>query len=115
MRRLMLPIALALLAGLGAGLYIGWVAAPVEYVDASPGSLHQSFKDDYVLMIATAYGGDGDLAAARSALMDLGFTDPAAAVTAAADRLTASGLPAADQDRLAVLANDLTTTAVSPP
>jgi hypothetical protein len=103
-RRLLLLLLFALLAGVGAGLYVGWVAVPVEYVDASPASLHQSFKDDYLLMIAVAYAADGDLPAARSAVAALGFSDPAAAVTAAAGRLAATGLPAADQDRLAALA-----------
>lgn len=103
-RRLLLPLLIALLAGVGAGLYVGWVAVPVEYVDASPASLHQSFKDDYLLMIAAAYAADGDLAAAQEAVAALGFADPAAAVTEAAGRLAAAGLPTADQERLAALA-----------
>jgi hypothetical protein len=102
--RLLLPAILALAAGIAVGLYLGWVAAPVEYVDAGPDSLHSSFKDDYILMIATAYAGDGDLAAARVALASLALPDPAAAVRAAQGRLAASGLPAADQERLAALA-----------
>lgn len=102
--RLLLPAILALAAGIAVGLYIGWVAAPVEYVDAGPDSLHSSFKDDYILMIATAYAGDGDLPAARAALTALALPDPAAAVQAAQARLAASGLPAADQERLAALA-----------
>jgi hypothetical protein len=100
-------IVIALAAGLGLGLYIGWVAAPVKYVDTAPNSLQRAFKDDYILMIATAYAGDGDLAAARAHLATLGFTDPAAAVTAAAQRLSAAGLPATDQQRLSALAQAL--------
>ena len=104
------PLALllaALLAGLGAGLYLGWVALPQPSVEADPSSLHPAFKDDYILMIATAYAGDGDLPAAQSQLASLGFDDPAAAVEAAADRLSAAGLPASDQERLGRLAADL--------
>jgi hypothetical protein len=111
MRRLIFPMLIALAAGVGAGLYVGWVAAPVEYVDAGPESLHQSYKDDYILMIATAYAGDGDLAAARSALTALGFTDLAAAVSEASTRMTAGGLPTMDQERLAALAAALAETA----
>ncbi|MCC6189249.1 MAG: hypothetical protein IT318_09445 [Anaerolineales bacterium] len=107
-RRIPLAILLAaLLAGLGAGLYLGWVALPQPAVEADPSSLHPAFKDDYILMIATAYAGDGDLPAAQTQIASLGFGDPTAAVEAAAARLSAGGLPASDQDRLARLAADL--------
>jgi hypothetical protein len=96
-----------LAVGVGIGLYIGWVAAPVQYVDTAPNSLQRAFKDDSVLMIATAYAGDGDLQAARSQLAGLGFADPAAAVSAAAQRLSAADLPDADQQRLSALAQAL--------
>ena len=98
--------------GVGLGLYIGWVAAPVQYVDTAPNSLQRAFKDDYILMIASAYAGDGDLPAARSQLAGLGFSDPAAAVSAAAHRLAAAGLPDADQQRLTALAQALGAPAV---
>jgi len=97
-------IVLGLLLGLGGGLYYGWVIAPVQYVDADPASLHQAFKDDYVLMIATAFAGDGDLEAARAQLATLGLEASAPAVNAAAERLTAAGLPPKDAARLAQLA-----------
>ncbi len=102
--RALVLIGLALLVGLGGGLYYGWVIAPVQYVDADPASLHQAFKDDYILMLATAYAGEGDLAAARAGLTSLGLEPSAPAVTAAAERLTAAGLPAEDAARLASLA-----------
>ena len=102
--RALVLIGLALLLGLGGGLYYGWVIAPVRYVDADPASLHQAFKDDYILMLATAYAGDGDLEAARAGLTSLGLEAGAPVVTAAAERLTAAGLPAEDAARLASLA-----------
>ena len=108
MSRTALIIILAgLAAGVGLGLYIGWVAAPVQYVDTAPNSLQQAFKDDYILMIATAYAGDGDLPAARTQLAGLGISDPAAAVSAAVQRMAAGGLPDADQQRLTALAQAL--------
>jgi len=115
MRRLIIPVLIALLAGLGGGLYVGWVGAPVEYVDAGPDSLHQSFKDDYILMIATAYAGDGNLNAALVALGPLGFDNLSAAVSEAASRLAATGLPAADQARLSDLAAALAAAATRAP
>ena len=108
MSRTTLILLLAGLAvGVGIGLYIGWVAAPVQYVDTAPDSLQRAFKDDYVLMIASAYAGDGNLQSARTQLAGLGYDDPAAAVSAAAQRLSAAGVPDADQQRLDALAQAL--------
>jgi hypothetical protein len=69
----------AFVVGLGAGLYVGWVIAPVEYTDTAPVSLAQTYKDDYVLLIATRYAGDGNLATARAGLQSLGLTEAGAA------------------------------------
>jgi hypothetical protein len=101
-------VLVAVLAGWALGLYFGWVVSPVQYIDTDPSSLQAAYKDDYVLMIATAYAGDGDLAAARLQLAPLGFADPGAAVTGTARRLAAPGLPATDQQRLSKLAAALT-------
>ena len=86
---------LSFTVGLGAGIYIGWVLNPVKYVDTAPDSLHQSYKDDYVILIATVYAGEGDLTAARADLVELGLGDNlAAAVTAiAARQRAANGAP----------------------
>jgi hypothetical protein len=93
----------ALLAGAAAGLYLGWVALPAPNPAADPSTLHPAYKDDYVLMIATAFAGDGDLASAQAQLAALGFANPADAVAESAARLNAAGLPPADQERLAAL------------
>ena len=90
--------------GLGLGLYGGWVLAPVEYTDTTADTLQQVYKDDYVLMLATAFAADGDLATAQAGLASLGLTDPAAALQATADRLEAAGYPEQDLQRLAALA-----------
>ena len=105
-RALALIIA-ALLLGLAGGLYYGWVIAPVQYVDADPASLHEAFKDDYLLMIATAYAGDGDLENARAQIATLGLRAEAPTITAAVERLNAAGLPPEDAARLAQLADAL--------
>ncbi len=97
-----------LTVGVGLGLYGGWVVAPVEYMDTSPATLQQVYKDDYVLMLATAYAAEGDLAAAEAGLLTLGLTDPAAATLATADRLEGSGYPAQDLEHLRALADALT-------
>ena len=66
-RASLVTLVVCLALGLGAGLYIGWVVAPVQYVDTAPASLSQTYKDDYVLMIAAIYSENGDLAAAFNA------------------------------------------------
>ena len=64
--------AVGLAIGIGLGLYIGWFAWPVEYRDANPTVLQDSYRQDYILMIATAYGVDGDLERAEQRLDELG-------------------------------------------
>src|SRR3989304_4467866 len=99
-----LPFVVFLAPGLAGGLYFGWVVSPVEYVDTAPFSLHQSYKDDYILMVAAAYSGDGDLDAARARLTALGFGAPRP--PPAAQRLTPAGGPEADLRRIVRLAAD---------
>jgi len=105
-RASVLTFVVFLALGLAGGLYFGWVVSPVEYVDTAPFSLHQSYKDDYILMIAAVYSGDGDLDAARARLTALGFDDPGPAGAAAAQRLIAAGGPEADLRRIVRLAAD---------
>jgi hypothetical protein len=89
--------------GLGLGLYVGWVALPVEYVNTAPASLREPAKDEAVLMIATAYAGDQDLETARARLAELGYTDPGPEVAATAGRFLAGAAPETDLRRLATL------------
>ena len=97
-------LGLSLVAGLGLGLYIGWVVSPVQYVDTDPASLRQDYKDEYILMIAAIYSQDGDLAAARARLAALGLDDPRPAVTEAAQRFISAQRPEADLRRAVGLA-----------
>ena len=104
MSRAVAAFGLALLAGAGLGLFLGWVVSPVQYVDTDPPSLRQDYQDDYVLMIAAVYARDGDLVLARARLTGLGFSDPGPAVAGAAERYLAVPAPAPDLQRLARLA-----------
>lgn len=67
---------LVILLGAVVGLLYGWVINPVKYVDTTPDSLRIDYKSDYVLMVAEAYHGDGDLALAVRRLALLGNTPP---------------------------------------
>ncbi len=52
---------LAILVGVGFGMLYGWAIRPVDYVDTSPDTLRIDYKTDYILMVAEAYQGEGDL------------------------------------------------------
>ena len=98
-----LLLIISLAAGLGLGALIGWVLYPAEYVNTHPASLDQTYKDEYVLMAAAAFAGDGDPRAARERLAPLGFADAALAVQQTAARL-AGKASATDLARLQALA-----------
>lgn len=93
---------IALIIGLGLGLYVGWVVSPVQYTDTAPISLAQTYKDDYVLLIATRYVGDGNLDTARAGLQSLGLTE--AGLVEVTLRFIAAQKPENDIRRLVALA-----------
>jgi hypothetical protein len=93
-----------LIAGAGVGLYYGYVVSPVQYTNTDPVSLRQVDKDDYILMAASMYAADNDLAAVREHLASLGLKDVGAAVAATTERYIKAGLPQADLRRLVFLA-----------
>ena len=68
-------IGLGLLFGAGLGLFLGWVAWPVEFTEADPTILEESFQRDYTVMIASTYALERDLPAARRRLASLGKAD----------------------------------------
>lgn len=67
---ILLLVGLALGAGLG--LLVGWLIWPTEYTDATPIILQDAYRQDYLRMIAAAYGEDGDLVTAVTRLESLG-------------------------------------------
>ncbi len=71
---------LALLLGLAFGLWIAWGPVPRARVDTSPAALRADYKDEYRLLIASAYAATGDLNRARVRLALLDDPDPAAAL-----------------------------------
>jgi hypothetical protein len=93
-----------LIAGVGLGLYYGYVVSPVQYTNTDFASLRQADKDDYILMTATVYATDNNLDAAREQLVNLGYKDAGQAVADATERYIKAGLPVADLRRLVYLA-----------
>ena len=79
-----------LLTGLVIGILIGIVYAryfqPVRYVDTTPSSLRNDFKDQYRSLIAAAFLSNGDLIRARARLELLEDPDAFQALTDQAQR-----------------------------
>tara|TARA_Y100001970_G_scaffold39397_1_gene48514 strand:+ start:6559 stop:7353 length:795 start_codon:yes stop_codon:yes gene_type:complete len=82
-------IFIGLCIGISAGLFLGWVMYPRFSSIATPKELHSIYKEKYVVMIAAAYGRDGDLERAKSRLLDLGDQNIIDLVTAQAQRWAA--------------------------
>jgi hypothetical protein len=76
--RNILWVGIGLLFGVGLGLFLGWVAWPVEFTEADPTILEESYQRDYTVLIASTYALDGDLPAARRRLAALGKADSSA-------------------------------------
>jgi hypothetical protein len=83
-----------LLTGLVIGILIGIVYAryfqPVRYVDTTPSSLRNDFKDQYRSLIAAAFLSNGDLIRARARLELLEDPDAFQALTEQAQRTLAN-------------------------
>ena len=77
--------------GIAIGLLAGWVVYPRDAGLASPEGLRQDYQEMYMVMVAAAHRGNGDLERARVRLHALGLSDPLSAITALAQRLAAKG------------------------
>jgi len=104
-------LVIGLMLGLAAGLLYSWRLAPVKFIDTSPASLRSDFKDEYRLLIASAYQSTGDLGRAEARLALLNDPDPVAALTGQAQHLLASGGADASASALLALADGLGQTA----
>jgi hypothetical protein len=76
--------------GLIVGLFYGWRIAPVEYINTTPDTLDQTYKNEYTLMVAEAYQSHGDLELAARQLGLLGSTEPAEIIQTCLDNATYS-------------------------
>lgn len=104
--RIFALLVVGMAAGIGLGLYLGWVAWPTEFTDAAPELLQESFRRDYVRMTAAAYGLDGDLVTAERRINDLGTTGKAFVLSVTLDAIL-RGEDEAEIRQLARLATDL--------
>lgn len=79
--------------GLVLGLTYAWFINPVEYVDVNPSQLNEEEQHTFLVLTGLAYASEGNLERARQRLVALGITEPAQAVSEAADDAVALGLP----------------------
>lgn len=91
--------------GIALGFAIGWWLWPVEYTNTAPQALRQDYRDDYVVMVATAFQVERDLDQASQRLQMLSPTDPAAPVVELGERLVKADASAEDILYLARLAD----------
>lgn len=73
MSRFFISIVVGLIIGALLGLYLGWVQFPVEFVNSPASSLQTRYKDEYTVMIANGFRGDGDWQGAIDRLRLLGI------------------------------------------
>ena len=107
MRRISLLALIGLAVGIALGLLIGWVLWKVEYTNTAPSQLRQDYRDDYVVMIASAYQVESNLGAARDRLTLLNPEDPAEPVVDLTQRMIAANGRRSDIEALVDLAADL--------
>ena len=92
--------------GILLGLFLGWVAWPAQYAEATPQLLDDTYKQDYALMIATRYMEDRDLIAAHTYIAQLGPEGEAYIFNLMLDMILSQPDPQAIQ-RMVVLADAL--------
>ena len=98
---------LAILAGIGLGLWVGWGLAPVRYSAFGPDALRQDYRTDIVLMTAEIYEVEGDLAMALAQLAFLGDDSPKAQVQNAIAFAQDAGYSPDDLARMLILSEDI--------
>jgi uncharacterized membrane protein YccC len=77
--------------GIILGILFAWVISPVKYVDTAPESLNDEFKDQYRVLIASAYVANGDLVRAKARLELLDEADIYLVVAEQAQQMLAEG------------------------
>ncbi len=100
-------VALGFIAGVGLGLLLGWVVWPVRYYDTSIAELAPEYKEEYTVLVASAYALDGDLEKARARLARLEVPNLDLWVKDLTDRYIDEGQDQADIQALVELAHGL--------
>jgi hypothetical protein len=96
---------LAFVAGVGLGLLLGWIVVPVEFVGTEMGDLAREYKDEFIVLLASAYYADGNLEKAQARLTALDLPNPQQSVSSLIDRFSAEGRSESDIRALVTLAD----------
>jgi hypothetical protein len=99
-----ISLILGLALGLAAGLLYSWGFNPVQVVDTNPSALRPDYKEDYLILIASAYQGTGNLDRARSRLAALDLDDLSADLNRLSQALLDQGSARSEARALAQLA-----------
>jgi len=78
-------IGLAVVAGIAAGLFLGWVVFPVEWTDATPSMLRADVQVDYMRMVIDSYSVNRNADLAMQRYESLGAAGPVALAEVAAN------------------------------
>lgn len=104
MRRFLISLITSLIIGALIGLYLGWVQFPVQYVDSPARDLAQRYKDDYTVMMASAYADDRDLTGALERLRVLEVENVPAHIQEVTERYITNSRDLGDIRNLVILA-----------
>lgn len=96
-----------LVIGVVLGLIYAWQIRPLQYSETSPVMLNPEYKEQYRVLIASAYLANNDLVRAEARLRLLNDKDPIQALTEQAERTLANGGDAEAAVALGMLAVDL--------
>jgi outer membrane biosynthesis protein TonB len=105
--RVAILVILGLAAGAILGLLLGWVIWPVTYTDTAIAKLAPEYKNEYMLLVASAYASDGDLEKAQTRLAQLEVPNINQSVSALIDRSISEGWGQSDIRALAGLGHAL--------
>jgi hypothetical protein len=100
-------VILGLTAGAALGLLIGWVVLPVRYVDTSIADLRVDYKEEFILLVGSAYALDHDLEKAQARLDQLSAPNVKVWISEVADRYISEGRDEADIQAVVELAHGL--------
>ncbi len=104
MLRFLFSLVIGLTIGAGIGLYVGWVQAPVEFVNSPASSLAERYQDEYIVMVSGGYLMDGDLGGAVERLQILGTTNIPALVQETVEKFISDSRNVDDIRKLVALA-----------
>ncbi|MFP3853618.1 MAG: hypothetical protein ACLFWD_04900 [Anaerolineales bacterium] len=102
-----LALVAGVLIGIALGLFYAWMINPVEYVQTTPSSLRDSYRQDYMALIASAYQATGNLERAEARLSLFELEDPSAQLAEIAQEQMAQDDMEDSAQALARLASDL--------